>query len=282
MDKEGLSRVSNSAWWNWRRDPLASPSRIGETNRSLERGIALLRAFRPGVGALGNAEIAERTGLPKATVSRLTQTLVEVGILERDPARRVYRLAPSVLGFAHAMRLSSPVLPVLAPLMRAEATRRHVNVGLAAADSDMMIYLESFRYSPRTSFRTVVSGQRVSMELTSLGRAYLWSLAPDPRARELALIAERRARFWPQLHADIEASFDELDRLGYCAVRWQPGVAAAAAPILVPGLAPLALNVSVSGSEPLCEIGPRLGDWLVKLHAKCLAALDEARAGDPA
>jgi len=260
---------------------LASPDRVGETNRSLERGIAILRAFRPGVGELGNSEIAERTGLPKATVSRLTQTLVEAGILERDSARRVYRLAPSVLGFAHAMRLSSPVLPILTPLMRAEATRRHVNVGLAAADGDMMIYLESFRYSPRASFRTVVSGQRVSMELTSLGRAYLWSLPPDARARELALIAERRARAWPQILAEIEESFDDLDRLGYCAVRWQPGVAAAAAPILVPGRAPLALNISVSGSEPLSEIGPQLGGWLVKLHAQCLTQLDQDMAGDP-
>lgn len=260
---------------------MASPDRVGETNRSLERGIAILRAFRPGVGELGNSEIAERTGLPKATVSRLTQTLVEVGILERNPARRVYRLAPSVLGFAHAMRLSSPILPVLAPLMRADATRRRVNVGLAAADGDMMIYLESFRYSPRASFRTVVSGQRVFMELTSLGRAYLWSLPPDARARELALIAERRARVWPQLREEIEDSFDELDRLGYCAVRWQPGVAAAAAPIRVPGFAPLALNMSVSSSEPLCDIGPQLGGWLVKLHARCLVQLDEHLAGDP-
>lgn len=261
---------------------MVTPDRGGETNRSLERGIAILRAFRPGVGELGNSEIAERTGLPKATISRLTQTLVEVGILERDPARRVYRLAPSVLGLAHAMRLSSPVLPVLTPVMRAEATRRHVNVGLAAADGDMMIYLESFRYSPRASFRTVVSGQRVSIELTSLGRAYLWSLPPDAQARELALIAERRARAWPQLRAEIEESFGELDRLGYCAVRWQPGVAAAAAPIQVLGLAPLALNISVSSFEPLSEIGPQLGGWLVKLHTQCRVRLDQELAGDPA
>lgn len=47
----------------------------GDRNRSLERGIDILRAFKPGADLLGNGELAERTGLPRATVSRLAQTL---------------------------------------------------------------------------------------------------------------------------------------------------------------------------------------------------------------
>lgn len=35
-----------------------------------------------------------------------------------------------------------------------------------------MVYLESIRYNRRVALRNVVSGQRVPMELTSLGRAY--------------------------------------------------------------------------------------------------------------
>src|SRR5438128_795635 len=50
-------------------------------NRSLERGIAVLRAFRAGSSMLGNSEIAERTGLSRSTVSRLTQSLIETGML---------------------------------------------------------------------------------------------------------------------------------------------------------------------------------------------------------
>ena len=40
-----------------------TPSRT-DPNRSLLRGLEILRAFRPGSDVLGNAEIAERTGLP--------------------------------------------------------------------------------------------------------------------------------------------------------------------------------------------------------------------------
>src|SRR5579872_5266919 len=54
-------------------------SRADGDNRSLQRGIDILRAFRPGIDMLGNGELAERTRLPKATVSRLTRTLVNAG-----------------------------------------------------------------------------------------------------------------------------------------------------------------------------------------------------------
>ncbi|MEG1769615.1 MAG: helix-turn-helix domain-containing protein, partial [Comamonas sp.] len=79
-------------------------------NRSLERGIEILRAFRPGSELLGNGDLVERTGLSKATVSRLTQTLVGAGMLQVDQPQRAYRLAPAVLSLAHAMRTGSSVL----------------------------------------------------------------------------------------------------------------------------------------------------------------------------
>ena len=56
------------------RQPLHEESALG-------RGLMILRAFDIGEPYLGNAAIAERTGLAKATVSRLTQTLLELGYL---------------------------------------------------------------------------------------------------------------------------------------------------------------------------------------------------------
>src|SRR4051812_17140833 len=87
---------------------------VSPANRSLERGIEILRAFRPGSDLLGNGEIAERTGLSNATVTRLTQTLVGMGMLQQEPLRRGYRLAPAVLSLAHAMRSGSAVLQIAA------------------------------------------------------------------------------------------------------------------------------------------------------------------------
>ena len=48
---------------------------------SLHRGLEVLRAFRPDDRAgLSNGDLADRTGLPNSTVSRLTYTLLRQGI----------------------------------------------------------------------------------------------------------------------------------------------------------------------------------------------------------
>jgi len=86
-----------------------APSQSND-NRSLSRGLALLRAFKPGIDVLGNNELADRTGLPKSTVSRLTGTLVRAGFLQHDVRMGGYRLHATVLALAYAMRTGSYIL----------------------------------------------------------------------------------------------------------------------------------------------------------------------------
>jgi DNA-binding IclR family transcriptional regulator len=255
------------------RKPGVSPA-----NRSLERGIELLRSFRPGSELLGNAELAERTGLSRSTVSRLTQTLVGSGLLQVDPRSRAFRLAPAVLSFALAMRTGSSILMTAAPLMRQVAEARKINVGLAAPDRDEMVYLESVRYNRRPSLRTVVSGQRVPMELTSLGRAYLAS-APEARRKTLlAHFRQARAGQWRRLGAEITLAIESVARNGYCAASWQAEVAAVATPLVFQG-AYYALNVSLSSAEPFEAIVRELAPTLMDLKQRVLHKL-EAAAGD--
>ena len=46
---------------------------------TLAHGLSLLQTFRHGEPALSNRELSDRTGLSKATISRLTSTLVQRG-----------------------------------------------------------------------------------------------------------------------------------------------------------------------------------------------------------
>ena len=255
------------------RPPPRPAARAAPSNRSLERGIEILRAFRPGSELLGNGELAERTGLPKSTVSRLTQTLVAMGMLQTELAQRAYRLAPAVLSLAHAMRSGSHILHVAAPLMRTLAERERLNVGLAAPDREEMVYLESIRYSRRAAFRNVVSGQRVPIELTSLGRAYL---AAAPRPERDALMQgfkRRRPGQWPALKADIERAIRHVDEQGYCAAAWQPEVVAVATPLVTPD-AIFVLNLSLSTADDVESVAGRLAPKLLALRSETLAALD--------
>lgn len=252
--------------------PRARHAGGSPSNRSLERGIEILRAFRPGSELLGNGELAERTGLPKSTVSRLTQTLVTMGMLQAEPALRAYRLAPAVLSLAHAMRTGSRVLSVAAPMMQKLAERERLNVGLAAPDRDEMVYLESIRYNRRVALRNVVSGQRIPMELTSLGRAYLATLPEAARAALMQGFRKRRPAQWPTLKAQIQAAVEQVQAHGFCAASWQPEIVALASPLAVDG-ATYVLNLSLSTTEPMDEVAPRLAPKLLALRGQLLAAL---------
>lgn len=249
--------------------PGASPS-----NRSLERGIEVLRAFRPGSELLGNSELVERTGLSKATVSRLTQTLVGAGFLQQDAATKAFRLAPAVLSLGQAMRSGSRVLGVAAPRMRELAQRERINVGLAAPDRDEMVYLESIRYARRVALRQVVSGQRVPMELTSLGRAYL-AVAPAGRRRALlALFRARRGGQWHEIAEAIELATQSVHRRGYCAASWQPEVLAVATPLELLD-ATYVLNVSISTDQLTTQVAEDLAGPLMQLRRELMRALSD-------
>lgn len=240
---------------------------ISPANRSLERGIDILRAFRPGSELLGNAELAERTGLSRSTVSRLTQTLVGTGMLQAEPLQRGYRLAPAVLSLAHAMRTGSSILHAAAPRMRALAEKRKINVGLAAPDRDEMIYLESIRYNRRVSLRSVVSGQRVPMELTSLGRAYLATVQEARREVLMGIFKRRRPSQWRQISVEITRAIEAVASQGYCVAAWQPEVVALATPIRTADGSIYVVNASVSTTDSMQSVARELSGPLMALAA---------------
>lgn len=244
-------------------------------NRSLSRGIAILRAFRPGTELLGNGELAERTGLPRASVSRLTQTLTDAGYLEHDAAQRAYRLGAPVLTLGLAMRSGSSVLRVATPPMTALARRLRINVGLAVRDGDEMVYLESVRFNAKGAQRSVVSGQRVPIELTALGRAWL---TVAPKTERMALMAQLRAKRgprWRKLEREVAEAAANIARRGYCVACWQPQVVALATPIVTEGRPIYALNVSVTTAAPVAATVRALERPLLTLAAQLRQSIGE-------
>jgi DNA-binding IclR family transcriptional regulator len=238
----------------------------------------LLRAFRPGLEVLGNGELAERTGLSRATVSRLSQTLVRTGFLQYEPALRAYRLGAPVLSLAHAMRSGSPILKIAAPWMRELAQARRINVGIAVADGDDMVYLESVRYSRKISLRNVVAGQRVPIELTSLGRAYLATLPDAQRDAWVADMKRRRPGHGQALAGDIDAARASVRSSGYCVAAWQPAAVALSTPLVLDNGAIYALNVSLTTSDAPQTVARALADDLLDLKRRILLALDRSTA----
>jgi hypothetical protein len=76
--------------------PLSGYMPIGEVDprlsRSLLRGLSILTCFGPDGSSRGIVEIAQELGMSPSTTHRYALTLVELGLLERCPQTRKYRL----------------------------------------------------------------------------------------------------------------------------------------------------------------------------------------------
>ncbi|MCK7593001.1 IclR family transcriptional regulator [Pseudomarimonas salicorniae] len=233
---------------------------------AIGRGAAILRCFEHGERHLGNREIARRTGLPKATVSRLTYTLSCLGLLSYSQAREKYALGTAVLTLAHCFLRGNEVLEIARPLMRelAESTRAAVMLG--EAERGRMVLLDIVEGDPSFELN-LAPGARVPHGSTALGRADL-AARPQPVFDRLMHELERECEpgYFPRLKAGILRAREDCRHYGFCFSMgdWNPDVFAVGVPLVsADGDRVLALNCSgrvslMTRERILDEIGPRL------------------------
>jgi DNA-binding IclR family transcriptional regulator len=97
---------------------------------ALAGGLEVLRTFTPGEGLLGNQEISTRAGLPKATVTRLTYTLTQLGYLTHLERLEKYQLAPGALAIGYSTLANMRIRTVARPHMQALADYSGASVAL--------------------------------------------------------------------------------------------------------------------------------------------------------
>ncbi len=73
---------------------MPSDTTDSRLSRSLLRGLSILTCFGPDGDSRGIVELAEDLGMSPSTAHRYALTLVELGLLERCPKTRKYRLPP--------------------------------------------------------------------------------------------------------------------------------------------------------------------------------------------
>lgn len=201
---------------------------------TVERGLQVLRAFKSDGAPVGNSELVRRTGLSKATVSRLTSTLLQLGYVRHVPGSREFQLAAGPLGVGHAFLSGSELLHTAQPPMQSLADRLGVSVALGVGDGLDMLYV-AYRASHRVATLRLGVGSVLPMGTTSIGHAYLWAL---PQAEQKRLIKALRREAGPRaaaIEAAIRQSFAELERTGTCGVLggFQRGAYGVSVPVFV-------------------------------------------------
>ena len=232
---------------------------------ALSRGLDVLRAFQPNDGLLGNQEIAQRTNLPKPTVSRLTYTLTKLGYLTPVPRFEKYQLAPSAMALGYAA-LANLGLRHLSEPFREEVMRATGGaVAVGGRDRQSMIYFGQSRNGLTLGVQLDV-GSRIPIATTAMGRAYIWALPPDERSALLRELREHYGSRWPKIRDGIERSGEIVAKRGFAlsAGEWQSDVAAVSVALkLNDGTGPYAFNCGAPAfrfteDRLLNDIGPRL------------------------
>ena len=218
---------------------------------NLARGMAILRAFAADKPMLGNREICDRTGLPKATVSRLTYTLTLLGYLSPVSGLQKYRLAPGVLSLGYPFLASLAVRQIIRPVMESLARDTGCTVNLGMLDRTRVVFVETCRVDEGNAYLPDIGSTRPVLA-TSVGRALL--LATEPRQRESLLNRiklEDPAEF-RRLSPIWRNEVNEFSRKGYCHSRgdWRREVHGIAVPVRRPAREEaIALNCTLSGRQ---------------------------------
>jgi len=227
---------------------------VSDFVQSLERGLAVIKAFGPEEPELTLSEVAQRTELTRAAARRFLLTLQALGYVRTDGKR--FALTPRILELGYAY-LSSLSLPEIAePHLERLAAEIHESSSVSVLDGDEIVYVGRVPTS-RIMRVSINVGTRFPAYATSMGRVLLAAL-PEP---ELARYLER-AEIRPLTGRAIDNAQDlatELDRVraqGWALVdqELEEGLRSIAAPIHDAGGRTIAaVNVSAHASRVSAE-----------------------------
>jgi DNA-binding IclR family transcriptional regulator len=233
---------------------------------ALARGLEVLRAFRPNDGVLGNLEIAERTQLPRPTVTRLTYTLTKLGYLTYLERFGRYKLAPAALSIGYAAMANFRIREVARPFMETVAEEAAASVALGGPDRLSMVYIGHCRSGENHVGVRLDVGSRVPMATSAMGRAYLAALSEAEREEIYDYMRPKAGVDWPKVRGAIEEGIEQVARYGFAMSvgEWQEDINGVGVPFVPDdGSGILAFNCGAPAfrldrNRLQNELGPRL------------------------
>ncbi|KUJ37555.1 IclR family transcriptional regulator [Streptomyces sp. NRRL F-5122] len=246
----------------------ASKQELGrEFVESLARGLTVITSFGEGRAELTLTEVAEATGLARATARRALITLEHLGYVTAHD--RVFRLTPRVLGLGYPS-LSRVTLPdIAAPHLRTLSEQVLESTSLAVLAGDEIQYTARVAPSRIMSVNFTV-GTRLPAYPTSLGRVMLADQT-EPKLPEVTSLTSRTVTDPDELRAAL----DRVRREGYALVdeELEEGLRSIAVPVRDRGgKVVAAVNIAMHSSrrtieECVAELLPELRATAARIEA---------------
>ena len=251
--------------------------RPGDFIQSLERGLSVINSFSRQTPSQTLSEVAERTGLTRATARRVLLTLSELGYVAQSG--RAFSLTPRVLDLGYSFLSSFRIVDLAQPTMERLVDEVRESSSMSVLDGSEVVYVARV---PTTRIMTIALalGSRLPAYPTSMGRVLLAGLPEDEFEDYLSRTTLKRLT--PHTITDpgeFRAAISQCRAQGHALVdqELEEGVRSIAAPVHNGrGKVIAAVNVSchasrVSIDRMLEEFRPRLLDAAAEISERAMS-----------
>jgi IclR family pca regulon transcriptional regulator len=226
------------------------PQAGGTYVQSLDRGLAVIRAFDSEHPRLTLSEVARATGLTRAAARRFLLTLVHLGYVRIDG--REFSLRPRVLELGYSYLSGLTMTDVVRPHLEELVAKLNESSSVSVLDGDDVVYVARV---PTKRIMTVVIavGTRFPAHATSMGRVLLAALPPAELEAYLdrVVLVPLTNRTITSRNA-LRAAIDRAREAGYALIdqELEEGLRAAAVPLHnADGSVAGAINVSAHAAR---------------------------------
>ncbi len=148
--------------------------------RSISRALAILRVINR-EGSISLMEIAKAVDLPYPTTLRIVRTLVEEGVIEREPARKWYRPTALIQSLAYGFQNNDQLVMLARPHIVALTEQVHWPISVVTPVGNVMVVRDSTSTMTSFTFNHYFPGWRVPLIISASGRAFLAHASAETR-----------------------------------------------------------------------------------------------------
>jgi len=204
---------ASPAWYE--RSPHDRPAEKSSPNSALERALAVIETLLSSDKPMGLQEIARHLDLPRQSVHRIVNQLLDAGMMQRHLDRDRFALGPRLRRLAlntvdHSHRLG-PMHGVLEDL--AERTGETCNLGVLDANDVLLVDRVESHWALRVHSEV---GKRLEFHSSGIGKLLVAHLPRERRHRLLTSRPLKRFTTFTLTDEDsLEAEFATIRRRGY-------------------------------------------------------------------
>lgn len=201
--------------------------------QSVERAVAILKAFSPDKREIGVGEISRRVKLPKSTTFRLLSTLETCGFVAQNSESGLYRLGVELIPLANSVYFYTNLRQIARPYLQHLVDTIKETASFTILVDKSVVNLEQIEFSGGLVVRAGGASNRMPFYATSSGKAIVAFLPPRDLNPLLDGILVSLTPATITNRESLEAELAQIRQQGYATAyeELEEGLHALAAPI---------------------------------------------------